>query len=428
MARIILVCSIAILILLSSDVSGANLSLAWNPSASANVAGYTLYYGVASGRYTSGLGVGTNTNITVTGLTPGQTYYFVTTAYNIDGLESPYSNAVTNTVPALPLVQAQPLSQTAVVGTIVVLSVAVGSTTPVSFQWFVGGVALTGATNSLLLLPQISEANAGAYTVVASNAGGNVTSHVAVLSVVNLVAPPPVPAQAGVYNGLFYQTSAAGVAIATEATTGFISSCTIGTNGAYSARLFVGGQPFTCSGVLKTAGEISTVAYPGLAGLPNLSVTLYADAALGPERLTGVVSNMNPANPWVAPLSAILQTNVFSPATNFLFLSPPPAGQLGTNQTCLVTLSANGAVLLSGQLGDGASIWQAGYIGADGSFPVYQSLYNNTGLLAGWITFAEGAPTGNLIWIQPTNTQGFTNTISFGAEPGSSTNRFQLMP
>src|ERR1700678_1906290 len=142
MARVILVCSIAIPILLSSDVYGANLSLAWNPSASANVAGYTLYYGVTSGRYTSALGAGTNTNMTVTGLTPGQTYYFVTAAYNADGIESPYSNAVTNTLPALPLVQAQPQSQTAVVGTLVVLSVAVVSSTPVSFQWFVGGVAL----------------------------------------------------------------------------------------------------------------------------------------------------------------------------------------------------------------------------------------------------------------------------------------------
>jgi hypothetical protein len=57
-------------------------------------------------------------------------------------------------------------------------------------------------------------------------------------------------------------------------------------------------------------------------------------------------------------------------------------------------------------------------------------LYNNTGLLAGWITLAGGAPIGNLTWIQLANpsTNGFTNIISFGAGPGLSTNCFQLLP
>ena len=84
-----------------------------------------------------------------------------------------------------------------------------------------------------------------------------------------------------------------------------------------------------------------------------------------------------------------------------------------------------------GQLGDGTSIVQTSPIGVDGSFPVYQSLYNNAGLLAGWLTFAAGAPIGNLTWIHPPNpaqsTPGFTNIISFGAGPGSSTNRFKFM-
>jgi hypothetical protein len=432
MERMILVCSIGFLLLRSSAVSGANLSLEWNPSPSANVAGYTLLYGATNGVYTSKLVAGTNTTVTVTGLTPGQTYHFVVFAYGTDCYVSPYSNDVTNTVPTLPLVLAQPKSQTVAIGTIVVLSVDVVSDPPVSFQWFVGGVAIKGATNSMLILPQISKENAGSYKVVVSNAGGSVTSQVAIITILNLPGSLPVRARAGVYYGLFYQTNAGGAAVATEATTGFLANCTIGTNGAYSSRLIIEGLPFSFSGVLNEAGEIAAIVDRTNAGLSNLSLTLYATAALGTCRMAGVVSNMNSTDPWVALLDASCTTNAFSPAAGFLFLSPPPPGRLLGTWTCQFTLPPNGVALLAGQLGDGASIWQTESIGADGSFPVYQSLYNNTGLLAGWLTVAGGAPVGNLTWIQPADPSelrtGFTNIISFGAGPGSSTNRFQLTP
>jgi hypothetical protein len=429
MARMILVCSVVLLILGCSEVSGANLSLAWNRSPSANVARYAVQYGVASGQYTSSLGAGTSTTVTVTGLTPGQTYYFVVTAFNTSGVESPYSNEITNTLPSLPLVLTQPMSQTVVVGTIVVLSFDVVSQTPVKFQWYMGGKAINGETNSMLILPQILKANAGAYAVVASNAAGSVTSQTAVITILDLAASPPVPAPAGVYNGLFYQTNAAGAPAVTEATTGLLSNCTIGTNGAYSSCLIVEGKPFICSGLLNAAGEINAIAYAGLPGVPNLSLTLFADAAFGTERLTGVVSNMNSANPWVAFLSTSLATSAFSPAADYVFLSPPPPGQLAGYWTCQFTITANGVCVLAGQLGDSTPILQAAPIGVDGSFPVYQSLYNHKGLLAGWITFAHGAPIGNLTWIHPASLMpAFTNVVSFGAEPGSSTNRFLLIP
>jgi len=427
------VCGVAFPFLCSFAVLGANVSLAWNPSPSANAAGYKLHYGAASGRYTSSLDAGTNTTMTVKGLIPGQTYYFVTDAYNFYGVESRYSNVVTSTVPLLPVVLAQPIAQTAAIGTIVALSVDVVSATPVRFQWFLDGNVISGATSSMLILPGIMEANAGIYKVVASNAGGSVTSQTTVITVLDLAAAPSVHAQAvpaGVYNGLFYQTNAAGVAVMTEGTTGFLSNCTIGTNGACSSRLMVGGGvPFTCSGIFNASGEITTVAYSSQPGISNLSLSLHADAALGTGQMTGVVSNMDRANPWVALLTASVCTNAFSPAVDFLFLSPRPLGQLGENRICQLTIASNGAVLLFGQLGDGAPICQTGFVGANGSFPLYQSLYNNTGMLAGWITFAAGAPIGNLTWIQPAGlTQGFTNVISFGAGPGSSTNRFEFVP
>src|SRR5580658_10235860 len=154
-ARIILVCSVALPVLRGSVVSGASLSLAWNPSPSTNAAGYEVYYGLASSPYTSVVNAGTNTTVTVTGLTPGQTYYFAASAYDPFGNANHYSNVITNSVPPLPLLLRQPISQTAASGTIAVLSVTDSSETPVTYQWFVGGLAIGGAVNSILALPQI---------------------------------------------------------------------------------------------------------------------------------------------------------------------------------------------------------------------------------------------------------------------------------
>jgi hypothetical protein len=437
LARIILVCGIAFLIFRDFEVSGANVALTWNRSPTADTAGYNVHYGLINGQYTSILNAGAKTNATVTGLQPGQTCYFVVAAYNPLGIESPYSNKVTNSVPALPLVLVQPVSQIAAVGTIVVLSVDVASGALVSFQWFLGGVAIKGATNSQLILPQISEANAGNYTVVMSNPGGSVTSQVAAITVPSpTAAPVPLPGPqptvpAGNYAGLYYETAPTGFSTMTDAATGLVAGCAIQTNGYYSARLVSGAYAYSLTGRFNAAGIATAIVYRTNSALSNLSFTLYGDAAAGAGQITGVVSNMDSTNPWAALLTASLQTNAFSPVADYLFLSPPPAGQHQGIWTCQLAVASSGNVLLSGQLGDGAQIWQTGFIGANGSFPVYQSLYNNTGLLAGWITLADGAPIGDLIWIQPANPvqsmQGFTNVISFGAGLGLSTNRFQLM-
>ncbi len=56
----------------------------------ANITGYKLKYGTASGQYTTALSIGASTNTaTVTDLTDGQTYYFtVSTISSVDGTES----------------------------------------------------------------------------------------------------------------------------------------------------------------------------------------------------------------------------------------------------------------------------------------------------------------------------------------------------
>jgi len=82
----------------------SSVTLAWNadPPTSdpvTNAIGYRLHYGFASGNYSEIFDVGNTTTTTVANLKSGSTYYFVTTAYNAAGVESPPSNEVSFTVP-----------------------------------------------------------------------------------------------------------------------------------------------------------------------------------------------------------------------------------------------------------------------------------------------------------------------------------------
>jgi predicted phage tail protein len=77
--------------------AAADISLAWDASTSANISGYKVYVGTASGSYGTPTAVGNQLSYTVSGLTAG-TYYFAVTAVNASGSESGYSNQVSTTV------------------------------------------------------------------------------------------------------------------------------------------------------------------------------------------------------------------------------------------------------------------------------------------------------------------------------------------
>jgi hypothetical protein len=83
--------------LLIPSLFAAEVSLAWDPSTSSNIAGYKVYVGTASGNYRAPTTIPNQTAYTVTGLQPG-TYYFVVTAFNTVGDESDFSNEVTTII------------------------------------------------------------------------------------------------------------------------------------------------------------------------------------------------------------------------------------------------------------------------------------------------------------------------------------------
>jgi hypothetical protein len=72
------------------------VNLAWNANGETDLAGYKLYVGTSSGVYGAPVTLGNVITHTVTGLTPGNTYYFVVTAYDQGGAESAFSNQVSS--------------------------------------------------------------------------------------------------------------------------------------------------------------------------------------------------------------------------------------------------------------------------------------------------------------------------------------------
>ena len=87
------------------------------------------------------------------------------------------------TFSTMPVITAQPQSQTVAAGASVQFSVtAVGLPAP-SYQWAFNGVAISGATSSTLTLTDVHASDAGSYTVTVANSAGSVTSNAATLTV-----------------------------------------------------------------------------------------------------------------------------------------------------------------------------------------------------------------------------------------------------
>jgi hypothetical protein len=77
----------------------AEVTLAWDPVASSDLAGYQIYYGSEPGNYQWVVDVGNVTSFFLSNLTIGATYYSAATAYTSTGQESGFSNEVAFTVP-----------------------------------------------------------------------------------------------------------------------------------------------------------------------------------------------------------------------------------------------------------------------------------------------------------------------------------------
>ncbi len=167
-----------------------NVSVSWSPNPEANIVGYVVYYGGATGSYTNQARPGKVTATTLK-LAPGATYYFMVTAYNSYGLQSAPSAEVRYTVPTVvaPTFSAPAAGTLASVvdsPTSAMLRAQVNPNGSATLAWFEYGLddryGLTtspidagSGTNILWLnvpVTDLSPATTYNYRVVATNRGG----------------------------------------------------------------------------------------------------------------------------------------------------------------------------------------------------------------------------------------------------------------
>jgi fibronectin type 3 domain-containing protein len=89
-------------IVLNASATASGIELTWNAITNEGIYYYNIYYGTQSGVYPDSTGFGAATDGTLHNLAAGQTYFFVVTAVDDSGNESPPSNQAVSVAPVPP--------------------------------------------------------------------------------------------------------------------------------------------------------------------------------------------------------------------------------------------------------------------------------------------------------------------------------------
>lgn len=104
-----------------------------------------------------------------------------------DSTKTVSCNSFTLTVNAIVRITQQPVSQMLNEGASASMSVTATGATPISYQWYYNGTAISGATNRSLSIATTKVADSGNYHVVVKNLGSSATSSTATLSIAAVV-------------------------------------------------------------------------------------------------------------------------------------------------------------------------------------------------------------------------------------------------
>ena len=136
----------------------------------------------------------TNTTLALAAVSADQAGSYDAVIANPVGVVTSAVAVLTVYVPPAPVFTLQPHSQIVPAGTNVTLTTLATNAWPFTYQWYLGGAALAGATSTILNLTDVQATNAGDYAVVAANAWNAATSTLATLTVLPVkpfLAQPP---------------------------------------------------------------------------------------------------------------------------------------------------------------------------------------------------------------------------------------------
>lgn len=201
------------------------------------------------------------------------------------------SSEATLTVTAPPSILTQPVNKTVLYGTPTTFSVVASASAPISYQWYRGTTAISGATTASYTLasPQVATDNGAQFYVTVTNPLGSVTSDTVTLRVVPAIIPLAIttqPAPKTVLDGidtaltvvadgtgtLGYQWMKGGTDIpgATAATLAFAPAA-LGDAGVYSVRVtddFGSITSATATLTVNPSQKVNLIASPGFE-IPN---------------------------------------------------------------------------------------------------------------------------------------------------------------
>ena len=225
----------------------------------------------------------------------------------------------------------------------------------------------------------------------------------------------------GTYGGLIIDSSSP-----SNASSGSISLA-LGKTGSFTARLTMGGARLNFKGAFDMSGNsTNTVARKGLSSLQVILQLL--DVTNNTDQIVGTVSDGVFTADLVANLAVFSRANPCPFAGNYTFVLEPaddtdsavPQG-FGFG---ILSVSATGSARMRGVLGDGTMMSSSATIGADGTWPLYVSLYKNQGSCIASVTIDTNhllAASAN--WFKPVSPldhdypDGFTTSPNLTGAP-----------
>ena len=331
------------------------------------------------------------------------------------------------TVGYAPAITLQPTNQAVPVGSNAWFSVQASGTDPISYQWLKETDALSGQTNSALLLPAITPADAGGYSVLVSSPFGSVTSLVAILT---LQFPPQITQQpaggfrpvgtnfafsvAATGTTLNYQWQKDGVDIPGAMATNYTcTNLTVADSGAYTVVIT------NFLGSVTSSVAALTVGYPPVVIEPPQASTNLLGLTAG---LSCIVTGTVPVNlQWLFNTTPLAdQTNATLTLTN-----------LQADNAGVYALSATNA--FGGLVSPGAQLAIYGTDTVSVTFGNLAQTYDGTAKSVSVTVMPPGLPvdvTYNSLTNAPTNAGSYTvsGTINDPYYQGSGTNTLVIFP